>query len=93
MDHDEQLLAIGKQCSHPTCLLVDFLPFKCQHCSEAFCQEHFLVKDHDCPKYDETKHNRIAPHCMYPFSLPDRVLMSHRPSMQRTRRYTSRTRP
>ncbi|KAF9029845.1 hypothetical protein BDZ89DRAFT_950249 [Hymenopellis radicata] len=60
---DEQLLSVGQQCSHPSCLLVDFLPFKCQHCAEAFCQEHFLAKDHSCPSYDETKHNRIAPHC------------------------------
>ncbi|KIY50370.1 hypothetical protein FISHEDRAFT_39820 [Fistulina hepatica ATCC 64428] len=60
---DEQLLDIGKQCHHPSCLLVDFLPFKCQYCSEAFCQDHYLARDHACPKYDESKHNRIAPSC------------------------------
>ncbi|CAA7271320.1 unnamed protein product [Cyclocybe aegerita] len=62
-EHDAQLLAIGKQCSHPSCLLVDFLPFKCQHCQLSFCQEHFKVDGHQCDKYDESKHNRVAPNC------------------------------
>ena len=61
---DSQLLEIGKQCSHQSCLLVDFLPFKCQHCELAFCQEHFKVEAHQCPKYDEGKHNRVAPNCI-----------------------------
>ena len=61
---DQHLLSIGKQCSLPTCLLVDFLPFKCQHCEHSFCQEHFLVSAHNCPDYDESKYNRIAPSCM-----------------------------
>ncbi|TFK61388.1 hypothetical protein BDN72DRAFT_778250 [Pluteus cervinus] len=63
--HDAQLLAIGKQCSHSSCLLVDFLPFKCQHCEESFCQEHFMVSAHRCPMYDETKYNRVAPDCPF----------------------------
>jgi len=63
VERDNQLLAVGKQCSHPSCLLVDFLPFKCQHCEESFCQEHFMVSAHACPKYDESKHNRVAPNC------------------------------
>ncbi|KIY64466.1 hypothetical protein CYLTODRAFT_425179 [Cylindrobasidium torrendii FP15055 ss-10] len=60
---DQALLAVGKQCSHTSCGLVDFLPFKCQHCEQPYCQEHFLAKDHQCAKYDERQHNRIAPHC------------------------------
>ncbi|GAV99961.1 sec14 cytosolic factor [Lentinula edodes] len=62
-EQDGPLLAIGKQCSHPTCHLVDFLPFKCQHCQESFCQDHYKVAEHSCPNYDESKHNRIAPNC------------------------------
>ncbi|KAF9483481.1 hypothetical protein BDN70DRAFT_873766 [Pholiota conissans] len=62
-ERDAQLLAVGKQCSDPTCLLVDFLPFKCQHCELSFCQEHFKVNAHHCLKYDESKHNRVAPNC------------------------------
>ena len=63
-DRDNQLLEVGKQCSDPSCLLVDFLPFKCHHCELSFCQDHFRVDAHKCPKYDENKHNRIAPNCM-----------------------------
>ncbi|KAE9383090.1 hypothetical protein BT96DRAFT_844570 [Gymnopus androsaceus JB14] len=60
---DGPILSIGKQCSHPSCNLVDFLPFKCQHCQDSFCQDHYKVAEHSCPKYDESKHNRIAPNC------------------------------
>lgn len=62
-EREAQLLAIGKQCSEATCHLVDFLPFKCQHCQQSFCQEHFKVEAHRCPEYDESKHNRVAPNC------------------------------
>jgi len=58
------LLSIGHQCSEPTCMLVDFLPFNCQHCQLPFCGEHFLPAGHKCPKYDESKYNRVAPSCM-----------------------------
>ncbi|KIM43291.1 hypothetical protein M413DRAFT_444110 [Hebeloma cylindrosporum] len=60
---DTQLLSVGKQCSDSACLLVDFLPFKCQHCQLSFCQEHFKVDAHKCSKYDESKFNRVAPNC------------------------------
>ena len=62
-ERDTQLLSVGQQCSESSCLLVDFLPFKCQHCSKSFCGEHFLVAAHRCPQYDESKHNRVAPSC------------------------------
>ncbi|KAJ7366920.1 hypothetical protein DFH08DRAFT_835930 [Mycena albidolilacea] len=59
----QELLSVGRQCSHQTCNLVDFLPFKCQHCNDSFCQEHFMVAAHKCPKYDESKYNRVSPNC------------------------------
>ncbi|KAI0071502.1 hypothetical protein K474DRAFT_1630464 [Panus rudis PR-1116 ss-1] len=62
-ERDEQLLSIGQQCSADLCHLVDFLPFKCQHCGMSYCGEHFLPQAHKCEKYDETKHNRVAPSC------------------------------
>jgi hypothetical protein len=64
-DRDTHLLGVGKQCSDPSCYLVDFLPFKCQHCELSFCQEHFKVDVHHCTKYDESKHNRVAPNCTF----------------------------
>ena len=62
-ERDTQLMEIGKQCSSPTCLLVDFLPFKCQHCAQPFCGDHFLPTAHKCEKYDAAKHDRVAPSC------------------------------
>ncbi|KAI8994144.1 hypothetical protein BD414DRAFT_481542 [Trametes punicea] len=62
-ERDNQLLEIGKQCSAPSCLVVDFLPFKCQHCAHAYCRDHFLPVDHRCEKYDPAKHDRVAPSC------------------------------
>ncbi|KAI9443113.1 hypothetical protein H4582DRAFT_1922465 [Lactarius indigo] len=62
-ERDQQMLAIGRQCSHPSCLQVDFLPFKCQHCANSFCADHFKPELHSCSKYDETKYNRVAPDC------------------------------
>jgi len=59
------LLAVGHQCSAQYCSLVDFLPFKCQHCEQKFCGEHYLPASHKCDKYDEHKHNRVAPSCEY----------------------------
>ena len=73
-ERDGQLLDIGKQCSDPTCLLIDFLPFKCQHCAQPFCGEHFLPTAHHCPKYDAAKHDRVAPSCEFPIC----VLSGHR---------------
>ena len=64
---DEQLLAVGRQCSHPSCGLVDFLPFKCQHCADSFCADHFKPASHSCPKYDEAKFNRVVPDCEHCF--------------------------
>ncbi|TCD70898.1 hypothetical protein EIP91_001206 [Steccherinum ochraceum] len=62
---DNSMLNIGKQCSHNTCYLVEFLPFKCQHCQHSFCGDHFLPQAHQCDKYDESKHNRVAPDCPF----------------------------
>ncbi|KAF9489376.1 hypothetical protein BDN71DRAFT_1456208 [Pleurotus eryngii] len=62
-ERDTHLLSVGKQCSLQTCMLVDFLPFKCQHCSKSYCGEHFKVEAHKCPEYDESKYDRVAPNC------------------------------
>ena len=78
-EHDQQILAIGRQCSHTSCLLVDFLPFKCQHCAHSFCAEHFKPESHNCPKYDESKYNRVTPDC--------KSCLSSTPSASSTRSY------
>ncbi|KIL63229.1 hypothetical protein M378DRAFT_164746 [Amanita muscaria Koide BX008] len=63
IEPDAQMLGVGKQCSHEHCLLVDFLPIKCQHCRKSFCGDHFKVEAHHCQHYDESKYNRVAPNC------------------------------
>ncbi|KAI0061412.1 hypothetical protein BV25DRAFT_1838930 [Artomyces pyxidatus] len=63
LERDQQMLSIGKQCSDSTCGLVDFLPFKCQHCAQSYCAEHFRPTAHHCEQYDESKYNRVAPEC------------------------------
>ncbi|KAG8917363.1 hypothetical protein FRC01_002502 [Tulasnella sp. 417] len=60
-----ELLAIGQQCSHPACSLVDFLPIKCQHCTKPYCSDHFKPDVHSCDKFDPAKHDRIAPACPF----------------------------
>lgn len=62
-ERDAHLLEVGKQCSASGCLLVDFLPFKCQHCTQPYCGEHFLPTAHACAKYDAAKLDRVAPSC------------------------------
>ncbi|KAI0087861.1 hypothetical protein BDY19DRAFT_953556 [Irpex rosettiformis] len=72
-ERSEELLSVGHQCSHSTCNLVDFLPFKCQHCEQQFCGEHFLPQAHKCEKYDQSKYDRVAPSCPLcnePVSIP-----------------------
>lgn len=60
------LLAVGQTCSHPACDLVDFLPFKCQHCSQPFCSDHYKPESgHTCANFDPTKYNRVAPECPF----------------------------
>ncbi|KAJ7644168.1 hypothetical protein FB45DRAFT_824159 [Roridomyces roridus] len=59
----DHMLSVGTQCSHSSCLLVDFLPIKCQGCQESFCRDHFMPVAHECPKYDPSKFDRIAPNC------------------------------
>jgi len=59
----KELLSVGHQCHAKQCYMVDFLPFKCDHCKHAFCAEHFKPEEHSCEKYDPSKHDRVAPTC------------------------------
>lgn len=60
-----QMLLLGTQCAESHCLQVDFLPFRCLHCSKSYCQTHYKVEDHKCPEYEEYRHNRVAPDCTH----------------------------
>ncbi|XP_002972586.2 zinc finger AN1 and C2H2 domain-containing stress-associated protein 16 [Selaginella moellendorffii] len=41
---------LGKHCSHSSCGQLDFLPFKCDACSQVFCLDHRSYTAHECPK-------------------------------------------
>jgi len=43
---------LGKHCAVKLCNQHDFLPFKCEECKIAFCQEHRLPVDHNCKYLD-----------------------------------------
>jgi len=94
---DQQMLAVGRQCSHQSCHLVDFLPFKCQHCANSYCADHFKPASHSCPKYDEAKFNRVAPDCEHrSCTIPYRpvyIILLPRPSLQRTCSHPARRGP
>lgn len=59
------LLHAGTSCSHPACHTIDFLPFKCAHCTHKFCQEHWQPAQHECPQYDAAQYDRIVPQCPF----------------------------
>ncbi|KAG2683472.1 hypothetical protein I3843_10G031800 [Carya illinoinensis] len=43
---------LGKHCTFEDCKQIDFLPFKCDRCSQVFCLEHRSYIKHSCPKAD-----------------------------------------
>jgi predicted nucleic acid binding AN1-type Zn finger protein len=63
------LLSAGTVCSHDSCRTIDFLPFKCSHCTQSYCQEHWKPADHECKNYDPALEDRIVPQCQL-CSLP-----------------------
>ncbi|KAG9320914.1 hypothetical protein KVV02_004565 [Mortierella alpina] len=59
-----ELPSIGKHCSDSTCSQLDFLPFSCQYCKQIFCQDHWRLEGHVCPKRDEaTQQDQRVPIC------------------------------
>ncbi|CAL7938477.1 unnamed protein product [Xylocopa violacea] len=39
---------LGERCSIKDCKQLNFLPFKCDHCHDLFCKEHFHIASHKC---------------------------------------------
>eukprot|EP00878_Enallax_costatus_P033234 GHUV01036637.1.p1 GENE.GHUV01036637.1~~GHUV01036637.1.p1 ORF type:complete len:241 (+),score=50.82 GHUV01036637.1:85-807(+) len=44
------LMSIGQHCAVPDCSQLDFLPFRCDCCSQTFCLEHRTYSAHSCPQ-------------------------------------------
>ncbi|XP_050498402.1 AN1-type zinc finger protein 1-like [Diabrotica virgifera virgifera] len=42
-----ELPDIGKQCAHPQCKQLDFLPLNCK-CGKTFCSDHFTIHAQEC---------------------------------------------
>ncbi|KAF8318979.1 hypothetical protein DL93DRAFT_2054101 [Clavulina sp. PMI_390] len=57
------LLNVGTKCKADHCGLHDFLPYKCQFCSDSFCSDHFRPAAHHCDKFVAS--DRIAPPCPF----------------------------
>ena len=41
---------LGKNCHKAECKQLDFLPMKCDGCSQIFCKDHFPYDTHSCPE-------------------------------------------
>ena len=39
---------LGQHCSIPSCHQLDFLPFKCDYCSNLYCLQHRSIQSHQC---------------------------------------------
>ncbi|RWR84377.1 zinc finger protein [Cinnamomum micranthum f. kanehirae] len=44
---------LGQHCQQSSCNQLDFLPFKCDACTQVFCLEHRSYKSHNCPKAEQ----------------------------------------
>ncbi|GAB0087973.1 Zinc finger, AN1-type [Sergentomyia squamirostris] len=65
---------LGEQCSVPTCKRLDFLPVKCDACSEILCSEHYSYEKHGCPS-SKRKNVQVpvCPLCGEPIPTPSDV--------------------
>merc|ERR1711970_189344 len=46
-----ELPHIGTHCQLKSCNRLDYLPFKCNHCSQNFCASHWKPDQHECSKF------------------------------------------
>ncbi|RZC42113.1 AN1-type zinc finger protein 2A [Asbolus verrucosus] len=74
---------VGKHCSKPNCNKLDFLPIKCDVCSEIFCDEHYFYTNHSCSNaYQKDNQVPVCPLCNKPIPVaqgqePDRIVGDH----------------
>lgn len=55
---------LGKQCGNKECKQLDFLPMKCDACSQIFCNEHIHYNTHSCTEsYKKDNQVPVCPLC------------------------------
>ncbi|XP_014784650.1 AN1-type zinc finger protein 2A isoform X1 [Octopus bimaculoides] len=74
---------LGANCGESTCKMLDFLPMKCDACSQVFCRDHIQYATHKCPEsYKKDNQVPVCPLCNTPIGLkkgelPDVVIGHH----------------
>lgn len=62
---------LGTHCSESTCGQLDFLPMRCDACSEVFCTNHIRYLDHKCKSsYKKDIQVPVCPLCNKPVPVP-----------------------
>ncbi|KAL4230246.1 zinc finger protein [Mactra antiquata] len=94
---------LGTHCFQKDCKQLDFLPMKCDACSEIFCNDHIHYNTHSCPdSYKKDNQVPVCPLCNKPIPLkkgevPDVVVGRHidsdcqsDPAKERRKVYTNK---
>jgi len=74
---------MGQHCTEGTCKQLDYLPMKCDACSQLFCKDHLQYDDHSCSsKYKKNIQVPVCPLCNNPVpvargTLPDIAVSAH----------------
>lgn len=78
-----ELPDLGKHCTVSSCNKLDFLPIKCDACSQIFCEEHYQYAVHDCSNaYKKNNQVPVCPLCNIPIPVkrgnaPDIAVGAH----------------
>ncbi|XP_021371212.1 AN1-type zinc finger protein 2A-like [Mizuhopecten yessoensis] len=98
-----ELPHLGTHCSNKSCKQLDFLPMKCDACSQIFCGDHITYNCHQCTEsYKKDNQVPVCPLCNQPIpikkdEMPDVVVGQHidndcqsDPARKRRKIYTNR---
>lgn len=98
-----ELPHLGDHCSSKSCKQLDFLPMKCDACSQIFCGDHIMYNCHQCTEsYKKDNQVPVCPLCNQPVPIkknevPDAVVGQHidndcqsDPARKRRKIYTNR---
>jgi len=78
-----ELPHMGQHCSDSFCKQLDYLPMKCDACSQLFCKDHLQYDDHKCTSlYKKNIQVPVCPLCNTPIpvargAVPDLAVSAH----------------